>query len=227
MADEVTISNLALSRLGDEATISDPGEGSVQAEHCQAFFPIARRTLLEMFPWDFATGSVALALQSETVRGWQYAYAKPDLCLKVLAVLPPEAADDYSVSGVNRGVVQLADGTIFTLPNGYNQYQPQPFKTETSRATGAQLILTNQTEADGICIFDVEDTGLFSAMFDDTLAWLLASYVAGPIYKGKTGFEMSQLMLKQFEVFFARATASNASQEMTDVQQSVPWLAGR
>lgn len=226
---EVTISNLAVAFLGDEATISSiaPPEGSAQAEHCAQFYPIARRALLEMAPWGFATQSLDLELKVETVRGWQYAYAKPAGCLKVFAVLPPDVADDYSVSGINRGVAQSADGTIFPYPAGYNKYTPQPFKVETSYSTKTSLILTNQEDAQGICTFDVEDTTLFSPLFTLSLAKLLASFIAGPIYKGKTGVEMSGLMLNQFRLFFAQATESDAGQEFNDVQQSVPWMAGR
>lgn len=229
MADEVVISNMALGFLGDEATVSsiDPPEGSDQAEHCAQFFPVARRAILEMFPWDFATSSVTLSLQNERVRGWQYAYAKPTKCLKVLAVVPPNAGDDYSVAGASRGISQTADGTIFTLPNGYNRYTPQPFKTEYSHPTGTQIILTNQAEAEAICIFDVEDTSQFTPLFDICAGKFLASLIAGPIYKGKTGSDMSERMLKHFQIFFGQATMSNAGQEFTDVQQNVPWLGGR
>ena len=57
MASEVDICNLALSHLGDTATIAslDPPEGSAQAEHCARFYPIARDSLLEMHAWGFAT----------------------------------------------------------------------------------------------------------------------------------------------------------------------------
>lgn len=230
MADAVVISNLALARLGDEATVSgiEPPEGSDQAEHCALFFPIARRSLLEMYPWDFATQSLDLEQKSTTVRGWAYSYAKPANCIKVHAVLPPGAGDDYSLSGASRGVIQSADGTITTpYASGYNLYTPQPFKLETNYATKAQIILTNQAQAQAICTFDVEDTDAFSPLFDDTLAWLLASYIAGPIYKGKSGVEMSQFMLKSFLSFYGMATTSNASQEFNDVQVSTPWIAGR
>ena len=50
MASEVDICNLALGHLGDNATVAslNPPEGSVQAQHCARFYPIARDALLEM-----------------------------------------------------------------------------------------------------------------------------------------------------------------------------------
>lgn len=63
MASEVEISNLALSRIGDSATVSsiNPPEGSAQAEHCQRFYPIARNSLLEMHAWSFCDRRIQLA----------------------------------------------------------------------------------------------------------------------------------------------------------------------
>ncbi len=160
------------------------------------------------------------------MRGWLYAYARPAGCLKVFTILPPGVADDYG-TGAGNGVRQSADGTIFPYASGYNSYTPQKFKTETSFATKTPLILTNQEDAHGICAFDVEDTTLFSPLFTLALAKLLASFIAGPIYKGETGVKMSARMLEHFRLFFSQAIESNAAQEYGDVQQSVPWIAGR
>ena len=42
MASEIDIVNLALSRLGDDATVASlyPPEGSAQAEHGARFYPV-------------------------------------------------------------------------------------------------------------------------------------------------------------------------------------------
>lgn len=89
MASEIDICNLALARLGDEANVASiqPPEGSVQAEQCARFYPIARDTLQAQFPWGFCTVRDTLALLTQLPAfGWQYAYAQPDLCLRVLSV---------------------------------------------------------------------------------------------------------------------------------------------
>ena len=63
MSSEVDICNLALSHLGDEASLAsiDPPEGSAQADHCAKFYPIARDLMLEKHPWKFATRRVLLS----------------------------------------------------------------------------------------------------------------------------------------------------------------------
>ena len=52
MASAVDICNLALSHLGDTATVAslDPPEGSAQAEHCARFYPVARDALVRGRP---------------------------------------------------------------------------------------------------------------------------------------------------------------------------------
>ena len=57
MASAVDICNLALSRIGDIASVQsiDPPEASAQAIHCARFYPVARDSMLERHPWGFAT----------------------------------------------------------------------------------------------------------------------------------------------------------------------------
>ena len=57
MATEVDICNMALSFLGDRATVTsiNPPEGSAQAEHCARFYPMALNEMLAQARWSFAT----------------------------------------------------------------------------------------------------------------------------------------------------------------------------
>ena len=95
MASIVEICNLALARLGDEATVAsiDPPEGSAQAEHCQRFYPIARDVLLETHDWSFATTRARLSLLADAdTWEWQYAYAEPANTIRVLSILGPNGS---------------------------------------------------------------------------------------------------------------------------------------
>ena len=96
MASEVDICNLALARLGDNATVAsiDPPEGSAQAEHCARFYAIARDSLLEMHAWKFATRRVQLAKLTVPSWDWSFAYAEPTGALKLLGVLSATASND-------------------------------------------------------------------------------------------------------------------------------------
>lgn len=204
MASEVDICNIALARLGDDATVSsiDPPEGSPQAEHCARFYTVARDSLLEMHPWRFATRRAPLAALAVNSYGWAFAYAAPTGAIRLLGVLPPTGADALK-----------ADAT-------------QPYETE-STADGASIILTNQQGASVRFIARVTDTTTFSPLFVDALAWLLASYLAGPVIKGDAGVAMARACAQSFAVALANARVSDANQREIHPEHVPEWLAGR
>lgn len=223
MASEVDICNLALGHLGDTATVASisPPEGSAQAEHCARFYPIARDALLEMHPWGFATRRKTLALLATDLwPEWKYTYAEPSDAVNLLAILPPTAADDYSVQtqllyNINGAPIPMA-----------GQYQPQPFSSETLD-DGTQVIFTNQEDAMLRYTALVTDPTKFSPLFTVSLSWLLASYLAGPILKGEVGAAEAKRCLGMFTEVFERANESDANQRRTTISQNVSWMAGR
>ncbi len=222
MASEVDICNLALGHLGDAATVSsiNPPEGSAQAEHCARFYPIARDALLEMHAWGFATKRVNLASLGSAWPEWQYCYAVPNDALNLLAVLPPESTDDYSV-GITYHYSQT--GAPFT-PGG--KYQPQPFNYE-ALADGTMVIYTNQVNAMLRYTAYIEDTTVFSPLFVVTLSWLLASYLAGPIIKGDAGSAEAKRCMLMAQQMLGKAASSDANQRRTTIAQNTPWMTGR
>lgn len=207
MASEVDICNIALGYLGDSATVSslDPPEGSAQAGHCSRFYPITRDALLELHPWNFATKRQTLALLDATPpSAWAYAYALPSDVLKPLAVLDPEAPDDFNQVG---------------------SYSPQTFVVETM--SDADVLLTNQENAVLRYTALVSDTTKFTPLFVEALAWLLASKLAGPLLKGTTGMDVAKGCLKEFTAWFGQATKADANARRTQTAQSTPWVANR
>lgn len=87
MATEVDICNVALARLGDEATLTsiDPPEGSAQADHCARFYPICKDKILREYPWSFAVKRKTPAeLLTEPLGGDEHAFMLPTDCLNTL-----------------------------------------------------------------------------------------------------------------------------------------------
>lgn len=201
MASEVDICNLALARLGDNATVAsiDPPEGSAQAEHCARFYAVARDSLLEMHAWKFATRRVLLAKLTVESWDWAFAYAEPTGALKLLGVLSATASNDD---------------------------ETQPYEAE-SDANGAAIILTNQEGASLRFVARVTDTTKFSPLFVDALAWLLASYLAGPVLKGDAGAAMAKACLQSFMLAFSNAKVSDANQRKVRPEHTPAWIAGR
>ena len=201
MASVVDICNLALARLGDNATVAsiDPPEGSAQAEHCARFYAIARDSLLEMHAWKFATRRVQLAKLTVPSWDWSFAYAEPTGALKLLGVLSATASNDD---------------------------ETQSYEAE-SDTNGTAIILTNQEGASLRFVARVTDTTKFSPLFVDALAWLLASYLAGPVLKGDAGAAMAKACLQSFLLAFSNAKVSDANQRRVRSEHTPDWIAGR
>lgn len=201
MASEVDICNLALSHLGDKATVASlsPPEGSAQAEHCARFYPIARDTLLESHAWKFATRRAALAQLDTPSFNWSFAYAEPNNALRIISILPATSQPDE---------------------------QGQPFETMAD-ADGTPLIFTDLEDATAVYTAVVTDTTKFSPLVVDALSRLLASYLAGPIIKGDAGKAEAKAQFQMFRVALSLAVESDANQRRVVPTHSVGWITGR
>ena len=222
MATEVDICNLALAHLGDDATIATikPPEGSAQAEKAARFYPIARDTLLQMHSWNFASKRISLALTTNTLDQWDYAYAAPSDMMSPEAVISPSAQNDYATrmsSGDTPG--GITSNYAPTIVAG--QYTPQQFAIEGS------LIYTNQENAMLRYQAFVTDPTLFSPLFITTLSWHLASMLAGPVIKGDQGMAEAKRSTQMMVQYMQSAKqADNLHRDIT-VEHIVPWTSGR
>lgn len=203
MASTVDICNVSLSHLGDIASITAiaPPDGSVQADHCARFYPIARNELLELHAWNFAVKRVALAeIEQDPTGAWGYRYGMPSNCLRALAVLA-EDSDDGDDS--KRYIIEAQDD-------------------------GTVTILTDEPTATLRYIALVTDTTRFSTAFAMTLSWLLASYLAGPIIKGDSGAKLADYCYKRFRAQLAVATmADGAAHKPKEPDRTPTWIASR
>lgn len=202
MATIVDICNLALSRLGDEATVAsiDPPEGSVQATHCARFFPMALDTMLDSHYWAFATQRASLVqLSAAPAFGWQYTYAQPNNCVNVIGVFLPGALDDKN---------------------------PQAFEME-SLPDGSTIIYTNVADAIARYTIRATDPAKYQPLFIESLVWLLASNLAGPVMKGDEGAKMTIQCYKMHKATLADAKASDAAQRKVEIRHNPAALEAR
>ena len=198
MASVVDISNLALAHLGDEATVSSisPSDGSAQADHCVRFYPIARDLCLERHDWNFARRRTVLSETANTPpEVWEYEYAMPSNVIRVLAVLDEDGDEDA----------------------------PKRFMQGTD-ANGAKVIWSNEENATLLYTHAITDTTKFSALFVDTLAYMLAGYLAGPITKD---MKLKQSMMQIAEAQLAKAALSSANANRNPATHNVDWVSQR
>ena len=185
MATEVDICNIALSYLGDRATVSsiDPPEGSAQADHCARFYPIARNQILAEHSWAFATRRAKLAKVSVAPLKTKNAFALPSDCVRVVSVHDTAAPDDRYVENFT---IESQNGfTVITCD---------------SDEIFIKYISLNTSAA------------VFPPMFVDALAHLLASKLAGPLIPGTSGANLAQQEMKIYEAFLTRTIKQDALQ---------------
>lgn len=203
MSSEVDIANLALSHLGDSATVASlsPPEGSAQAEHCARYYPMARDALLESYAWSFAAKRVQLAQLTSEWDQWDYAYARPSDALVVRGVLSPTAQDD-------------------------NTDSLQPYTIEVD-ASGAQVIYTDQETA--VCLYTsaVTDTVRYPPTFVMALSWQLAAMLAGPLIKGDAGAAEAKRCVQMMQYWHAKAVESDANQRRVSRTHTPSWMKNR
>ena len=222
MATEVDICNLALAHLGDDATIASlsPPEGSAQAEKAARFYPIARNNLLEMHTWNFAAKRGNLALTTNTLDQWDYAYAAPADMMSAVAIISPTAQNDYatrmSAGDTPGGITSNYAPTIVA-----GQYTPQQFAIEGS------YIYTNQENAMLRYQAYITDPSLFPPLFVNTLSWHLASMLAGPIIKGDQGMAEAKRSIEMMQGYLASAKQADNLQRDITIEHIVPWTSGR
>lgn len=229
MTTVVSICNMALAHLGDDATVSeiDPPEGSAQAEHCAQFYPIARNALLEMHPWKFAMRRAVLALTEEQPHAsWGYAYSLPSDVITVYNVGNINDADDNG--GYSSPRTEGVYGSGMYYPTDHRGMFPgsRDFEIEADE-TGQPVLYTQQADAVIRYTACVQDPNRFPPLFVKALSYLLASELSGPVLKGETGRTVAGSMLQEFRLWIGQATVSDARQRKADrirEQHVAPWM---
>ncbi len=207
MPSQVEICRLALAHIADAARVNsiDPPDNTAQAQYCATFFPIARDECLEAFDWPFAIRRVALteSLTALDNAEWLFAYNVPSDYIRALKVLPPGSPKDEP----GHDYILESDITELDL-----------------------LIRTNVPGAVLHYVYRETETGRYSPLFVSALAYLLASYLAGPILKGRVGTAVKDSMFQMFSNYIRRAAAavSNAQQRNDQYATHRPsWVADR
>lgn len=188
MSSVVDICNIALSRLGDRATVTsiDPPEGSAQADHCRRFYPIALKTILATYNWSFATTRKELARLTAEPIGGGYAFPIPADCVKIIYAYPVDENGNATRQTLHY-VRELINGQVCLL-------------AEQKRIWIRYITTEVKPEK-------------FSDVFADALAFLLASNLAGTVVPGMTGVQMAAEMMRFYEDRLLKAQAQDAVQD--------------
>jgi hypothetical protein len=207
VASEVEIVRLDLGHIADAARVNSisPPDNSIQAQHAAAYYPIARDECLEAFDWNFATRREVLteSLVAFDDGEWTYVYNVPSNYIRALTVVPPGAREDHP---------------------------GESFKLESDVTEQDLVVLTNVEEAVMHYIFREEETGRYSPSFVSALSYLLGSYLAGPMLKGRAGTIVKKELFEQYRFRINTAGAHNANASKSTLQYGgyMPkWISDR
>lgn len=223
MVTAVTICNMALAHIGDQARVTSisPVDGSTQSTLCSRYYDQAVNTVLEMHAWNFATKRVTLTQDEDhTAAEWEYAYEVPADMLRALAVQQEGGTTDY----VNPTWTFATSQQVLTYGT---QKIPQEFAIELN-GDGEPRIYTD-LEPDVVLryIAYVTNPGLFSPLFIQAVSWNLASMLCGPIVKGEAGAQMAQRCQKMALSYIGKAAGSDGDQRKVVIDHVAPWLQNR
>lgn len=209
MASVVDICNLALSHLGDRATLAsiDPPEGSAQADHCAQWWPIARDEALSSHDWRFASAvleTAQFAAAKETHPQWGYGYALPADFLVAREIM----YKDGTALGF-APEISTPDFEIGALTDGQSAFYTQ--------IEDVALRYTRK----------ITDPSKYPALFVTAISYLLASYLAGPVIKGKTGMQAASNARMAWERLIAKAAVTEANQASNRIHHRPSALRAR
>lgn len=192
--DEVSICNVALSRIGISLKIDSlANPRSKEAIELAQVYEDVRDLVLSASPWPFARKVVALQPTGTTPMKWAYRYEYPNDCLAVRFLFP-----------------RIGGGSS---PASYRQ-AIQEIKTPHEIALDDDDSLTICTDLQGAVMEytkRVVNPARFDAMFSSALSWALASEVALPLAKT---IDHAKNAANAYEKIVAEAKAKALNEEV-------------
>lgn len=102
MVDRVSVSNLVLSKLGDEDQLTDPDDNRKPARAIRAVWDMVRDMMLRAHPWNFAMRQATLTSSDPAPEfTFTHGFQLPSdfLRLDTTAIEPWSVREDYQIEG--------------------------------------------------------------------------------------------------------------------------------
>lgn len=204
MASVADIWNMALGLIASDATIQDPDEEqSKPARTCRVHWETVRDEVLRDFVWPKLKQVVDLTLVEEQPNDgiyWQYSYAYPDSCARLVAVL----------NGATRLQVES---------------NVQRFEIGRKSTDGSALIYTDLEDAQVEFIYHETETARYDSDMVSAMAHLLASRIA-PAF-GPEAVKLGDRALRVYVWRMAQSQANALNEQRPDMDQASSWERAR
>ncbi len=203
---------MALDHLGQSAKIASIASPSSEHELIAArWYPKAARIVLAAHPWHFNYRKSLLVIHNANDLDaglnseWIYAYNRPTDMIRLWKILPAGAPKNRP---------------------------SEDFELYSKIETGSpvRLIVTNLPDAYADYSIDMQDPAIWSDSVELAVSLLLASMMANPVVKGKSGITISATLMDKYRAALANAMSKNKNQAQVseDYKTQAPsWTVDR
>lgn len=195
MASEVEICNMALSEIR-AGSINSLTESSLQAQQCKLKYPFLRDMLLRDVPWNFAHKVDALALLTDDLHNWVYAYQYPSDCLYINKLILNFEEFGDTGDGVTRAR---------HIEDIYTPDLNRQVKYEVMNVDGNRVIAANEPELRISYRKKVTDPNLFDSLFIMAFVQLLAANLAVPVVGAEVGRQLKKDAFDLYSAYISEA----------------------
>ena len=202
MASEVDICNMALSgiRGGSINSITEP---SLQAQQCKLKYPFLRDMLLRDVPWNFAHKVESLALLTDDLHNWVYAYQYPSDCLYINKLI----LDFEEFGDTGDGVTRSRH-----IEDIYSPDLGRQVKYEIQNVDGNRVIAANEPSLRISYRKKITDPYLFDTLFIQAFVKLLESELAIPVVGAEVGRQLRSDAIQLYKGYLEEATAATQNE---------------
>lgn len=201
MTSVVEICNMALAHCR-AGSINNINEFSLQAQQCRLWFDITRDKALTETNWKFARTIQPLALTTEKLFNYAFAYRYPADCLKMERLVNSFEEITSEISGASR----YRDGL-------FNELKSKQIPHEMFNVNNVTLIGANLPDLRIDYTKRVTDPNLFSIDFIHALSHLLASNIAIPITGVDVGRRIRSDSLTLYQQYLSSAVAGDSNEK--------------
>lgn len=207
MTSVVEICNLALSNIR-AGSINSLDESSLQAQQCKLKYPIFRDFLLAELPWSFNHKIKTLAVLTDDIFNWNYAYQYPSDCLKINRLIGAYEQLSNADSDV---ISRLIDSQVLPIGNARRGIPYQVFNIDDNKVIGA-----NESELRVGYSVKTTDPNLFSTSFVLTLSHLLSSELAIPIIGADVGRQLRSDSFQIYKEYLNNSIAGDLNEQYSE-----------
>lgn len=236
MADVLSIANRALLSIGARGQVSSisPSDGSVEANAISILWTPCFEQLGRSANWNSLRKSTTLSLLQaamgtpENPNGttypvpefpWLYGYAYPSDCLKFNYIIP---SNPFGASGgVPATSINNAAGPQIPSPGQITYVVSSSLNSNNQPII---IILTNQSQAQGVYNANLPNPALWDSMFQAAMVATLGAFLVPALSLDK---ELMQLSVRTADAVITQARVADGNEGVTAMDHVPDWMRAR